>query len=96
MTEKEREARRNRLVALFPRRKDRWEFQDLYCNRGSSVTVRMPRMPQIKVCDFDSDCLIEVLFYKIFRGDFTDEHWAKLMKGLRPLHKEHKTNKERR
>ena len=90
MTKQEREANQARLKKLFPRRKDRWQFDDLYCNRGGSVSVRMPEMPTIRIKDFGTDTLIEVLFYKIYNGEITGNEWNKLMKGLRPLHKEHK------
>jgi len=86
----EQDAKQARLKKLFPRRKDRWQFDDLYCNRGGSVSVRMPEMPTIRIKDFGTDTLIEVLFYKIYNGEITGNEWNKLMKGLRPLHKEHK------
>jgi len=83
------DAKYARLKKLFPRGEDSWKFYDLYCNRGGSVTVRMPEMPTIYVKDFPVDTLIEVLFYKIFNGEITPNEWKKLMKGLRPLYKEH-------
>ena len=87
------DAKNARLKKLFPQGKDSWKFDDLYCNRGGSVTVRMPEIPTIYVKDFPIDTLIEVLFYKIFNGEITNNEWKKLMKGLRPLYKEHLENK---
>ena len=86
----EQDANQARLKKLFPRKKDRWQFDDLYCNRGGSVSVKMPEMPRIRLKDFSTDTLIEVLFYKIYNGEITGNEWNKLMKGIRPLHTEHK------
>jgi len=86
----EQDANQARLKKLFPRKNDRWQFDDLYCNRGGSVSVKMPEMPRIRLKDFSTDTLIEVLFYKIYNGEITGNEWNKLMKGIRPLHNEHK------
>ena len=86
----EKDAKQARLKRLFPKRQDRWEFDDLYCNRGGSVSVRMPEMPTIRIKDFGADTLIEVLFHKMFKGDLSHKDWEKLMKGIKPLYREHK------
>ncbi len=90
MTKEEREAKRARLKKLFPKKDDRWQFDDIYCNRGSCVSVRMPETPRIRIKDFGADCLIEVLFHLMFEGEISHHSWEKLMKGIKPLYREHK------
>tara|TARA_R100001530_G_C4182220_1_gene119732 strand:- start:92 stop:454 length:363 start_codon:yes stop_codon:yes gene_type:complete len=98
MTNEEREAKQARLKKLFPNKRDRLYFDDIYCNRGGNVRITEPvrdlvsRMPTRYIHNIDMDTLIDAMFHKMFNGDISHENWEKLMKHLKPLYKEHKKN----
>ena len=96
--EEKLELKNLRLKELFPNKHDCVVFDDIYCNRGSSRSLGVPRalddltkwIESIYIHEFSMDALIEAMFYKISRGDVSPNNMEKLDRFLKPFFKKHR------
>ncbi len=88
----------SRRKDMFPNLRDRWVFDDIYCNRGGNRSLGVPSaladlvkwIESIRTCDFGMDTLIDAIFYKISKGEVSPNNMEKLDRFLKPFFKKHR------
>jgi len=96
--EEKDELKQMRLKELFPNLRERWVWNDIYCNRGSYRSLGVPRaldelvewIESIRFCEFDMDTLIDAMFFKITNGEVSPNNMEKLDRFLKPFFKKHR------
>ena len=96
--EEQIELKESRLKELFPNQRDRWVFDDIYCNRGSNRSLGVPSafdelekwIGSRRIHKFNMDSLIDAMFYKISNGEATPNNMEKLDRFLKPFFKKHR------
>ena len=96
--EEKRELKHLRLKEIFPDQRDRWVFDDIYCNRGRNRSLGIPTalrdiekwIESIRFCEFGMDTLIDAMLYKISNGEVSPNNMEKLDRFLKPFFKKHR------
>ena len=96
--EEQRELKHLRLKEIFPNQRDRWVFDDIYCNRGRNRTLGVPTalrdlqkwIESNYIHEFSMDALIDAMFYKISNAEVSPNNMEKLDRFLKPFFKKHR------